>query len=428
MTDPDVVGKTIRVNDVIVTVVGVIAPEFTGIQQPVSELPDIGLPLSLEPQLNTFGEARLGQPTYWWLQVMGRLKPGATAAQVQGNLEGVFQHTARAGLDSYMKGLTEAERGTAVNRTRTEVPRLRGGFRQPRDLRRQHDEPACGHYSRRRGGARSVDRLRERRESAALARGDPPEGTVRPAFARRHSIPLDPAAPDREPAARRGGWRARHPRRLLGQAVAARAYRSGAAARLARARVRAGGHGRHRDRLRHRAGARRHWRRRERRAQAEQPQRRRLAQPAGQIAAHRAGRHLARAARRRGAVSPDAPQSAARGRRVQPAEPAAVPRAAAVEPVRREAHVGALRPAARADRGGARRPRVRAHEPGAAHGQRQLDEHLRARARLRERARQRDQHQSSRRSRRTSSRSWRFRFSSAGASRRATTRRPRRSW
>jgi predicted permease len=125
MTDPAVVGKTMRVNDVVVTVVGVIAPEFTGIQQPVSELPDIGLPLSLEPQLNTQGAARQGQPTYWWLQVMGRLKPGATAAQVQGNLEGVFQHTARAGLDSYMKSLTETERGTAVNRTRTEVPRLR---------------------------------------------------------------------------------------------------------------------------------------------------------------------------------------------------------------------------------------------------------------------------------------------------------------
>ena len=125
MTDPAVVGKTMRVNNVVVTVVGVIAPEFTGIQQPVSELPDIGLPLSLEPQLNTLGAARLGQPTYWWLQVMGRLKPGATAAQVQGNLEGVFQHTARAGLDSYMKWLTETERGTAMNRTRTEVPHLR---------------------------------------------------------------------------------------------------------------------------------------------------------------------------------------------------------------------------------------------------------------------------------------------------------------
>jgi predicted permease len=124
-TDPEVVGKTARVNDVVVTIVGVLPAEFTGIQQPVAELPDISVPLSLEPQLNTFGDARLGQPTYWWLQVMGRLKPGATPEQVQGNLEGVFQQTARAGLDSYMKSLTDAQRATAVNKGRTQVPYLR---------------------------------------------------------------------------------------------------------------------------------------------------------------------------------------------------------------------------------------------------------------------------------------------------------------
>ena len=125
-TDPAIVGKTASVNGVIVTIVGVISPEFTGIQQPIGELADIGLPLALESQLNPSpGPARLAQPTSWWLQVVGRLKPGVTAEQVQGNLEGVFQATARAGLDSYMKGLSEAERSTAVNRNRREVPRLR---------------------------------------------------------------------------------------------------------------------------------------------------------------------------------------------------------------------------------------------------------------------------------------------------------------
>ena len=124
-TDPGVVGKTIRVNNVLVTVVGVIAPEFTGIQQTIGELPDVGLPMSLEPQLNTFGESRIAQPTYWWLQVMGRLKPGGSAAQVQDNLQAVFQQTARAGLDSYLKGLSDSERNTTVNRTRTQIPELR---------------------------------------------------------------------------------------------------------------------------------------------------------------------------------------------------------------------------------------------------------------------------------------------------------------
>jgi predicted permease len=127
-TDPSVVGRTLKVNNVLVTVVGVLSPEFTGIQQPVGEPPDISLPLALDSQLNTStvtGPPRLAQPTNWWLQVMGRLKPGATAAQVQGNLEGVFQQTARAGLESYLQSLPEKDRGTSTNRNRTEVPRLR---------------------------------------------------------------------------------------------------------------------------------------------------------------------------------------------------------------------------------------------------------------------------------------------------------------
>jgi predicted permease len=126
-TDPGVVGRTVRVNNVVLTIVGVIDPRFTGIQQPLAEMPDISLPLALDPQLDTSpGQTpRLSQPTNWWLQVMGRLKPGATVAQVQGNLEGVFQQTAQAGLASYLKSLTDQQRNTLTNRSRTEIPRLR---------------------------------------------------------------------------------------------------------------------------------------------------------------------------------------------------------------------------------------------------------------------------------------------------------------
>jgi predicted permease len=126
-SDPAVVGKTVKVNNVPVTIAGVISPQFTGVQQPVGTLPDISVPLALDSQLNpsVTGPPRLAQPTHWWLQVMGRLKPGATAAQVQGNLEAVFQNTARSGLDSYLKALSDKERSSAVNRTRSEVPRLR---------------------------------------------------------------------------------------------------------------------------------------------------------------------------------------------------------------------------------------------------------------------------------------------------------------
>ena len=126
-TDPAVVGKVIKVNNVPVTIVGVIPPHFSGIQQPVASPPDISLPLALDPQLstNTGSEPpRVSQATYWWLQVMGRLKPGMTAAQAQGNLEGVFQQTARGGLEGYLKSLSDEERARSSNRSRTEVPSL----------------------------------------------------------------------------------------------------------------------------------------------------------------------------------------------------------------------------------------------------------------------------------------------------------------
>ena len=125
-TDPSVVGKVVRISNVPVTIVGVLPAGFIGVQSTTAQLPEVSLPLSLDPQLTTSpGAPRLAQPTTWWLQVMGRLKPGVTAAQVQGNLEGVFQHTARAGFDSYLKALPDAERGTASYRDRTHIPHLR---------------------------------------------------------------------------------------------------------------------------------------------------------------------------------------------------------------------------------------------------------------------------------------------------------------
>jgi predicted permease len=121
--DPHVVGKAVQVNNVPVTIVGVIEPEFTGIQLPVADPPDVGVPLAIDPQLNP-GPPRLSQPTFWWLQIVGRLKPGMTAQQAQGNLEGVFQQTARSGLAAYLAGLAAEARATSVNRNRKDVPSL----------------------------------------------------------------------------------------------------------------------------------------------------------------------------------------------------------------------------------------------------------------------------------------------------------------
>ena len=132
-SDPRAVGKVVQFNNVPVTIVGVISPEFSDVQQAVREGPEIAVPLSLDAQLTNNGPPppgapdlpRLDQPTYWWLQVMGRVKPGVRAEQVQANLESVFQHTARAGLDEYLGSLSAEARSNSRNRNRTEVPHLR---------------------------------------------------------------------------------------------------------------------------------------------------------------------------------------------------------------------------------------------------------------------------------------------------------------
>ena len=131
-SDPGVIGKTVQANNTLVTIVGVTAPEFTGVQRVVSDAPDLVVPIALDRQLTPAGamypggpqQSRLDQPSYWWLQIFGPLKPGFTAAQVEGNLGGVFEQAARDGMASFLASLPEKERNASSNRNRSEVSRL----------------------------------------------------------------------------------------------------------------------------------------------------------------------------------------------------------------------------------------------------------------------------------------------------------------
>jgi predicted permease len=123
--DPGIVSKTATVTGTPATIVGVTPADFSGVQQPGdTSPPEIILPLSHEPQFSIFTiRGRANQPTTWWLYMMGRLKPGATAPQVEGNLAGVFQQSARDGWNVYFKGLsTESQKRNA---DRSAVPALR---------------------------------------------------------------------------------------------------------------------------------------------------------------------------------------------------------------------------------------------------------------------------------------------------------------
>jgi predicted permease len=90
--DPGVVGKQISVNNVSFTVVGVMPPGFTGTLQ-VDSTPAVIVPLAFEPALER-DETSMehdGKPGVWYLNLMGRLKPGATIDEARESLASTFQ-------------------------------------------------------------------------------------------------------------------------------------------------------------------------------------------------------------------------------------------------------------------------------------------------------------------------------------------------
>ncbi len=93
--NPAVIGQPLKLNKVSCTIIGVTPPAFTDPTQ-VDYHPDVTVALASEPLLR--GEnSRLGSPKgagVWWLNLMGRLKPGATSEQARDSLASAFQSTA----------------------------------------------------------------------------------------------------------------------------------------------------------------------------------------------------------------------------------------------------------------------------------------------------------------------------------------------
>jgi predicted permease len=93
--NPAVIGQPFILNQQSFTIIGVTPPAFTDISQ-VDFHPAIAIPIACEPLLR--GErSRLGtakEPGVWWINLMGRLKPGATYEQARNSLNGIFQGAA----------------------------------------------------------------------------------------------------------------------------------------------------------------------------------------------------------------------------------------------------------------------------------------------------------------------------------------------
>jgi MacB-like protein len=100
--NPDVLGQTLYVNGVAITIVGIAAEGFEGVEGGGST--DFWIPLQGRPELNAWGnppedgKTYIANSTWWCLRLIGRLAPGVTRAQAVAQLQPVFQRAAYVGL------------------------------------------------------------------------------------------------------------------------------------------------------------------------------------------------------------------------------------------------------------------------------------------------------------------------------------------
>jgi predicted permease len=102
--DPGVIGQTMYVNGVPISIIGVSAPGFTGLERSTGDT-DFWIPLQNRLELNAWGDSGedgntfYGQPKWWCLLLTARLAPGVTRQQATSQLQPQFQNAAYIGVE-----------------------------------------------------------------------------------------------------------------------------------------------------------------------------------------------------------------------------------------------------------------------------------------------------------------------------------------
>jgi predicted permease len=114
-----VVGKTILLNLVPITIVGVNPPSFTGAAS-VQTSPDVFVPFAMQPILLPRGKGSLlDDKATWWVQVMGRIRPGVSddsaLAEASVNLEQAVRATLTVPKDGLLPHLNLVSGSRGLN-------------------------------------------------------------------------------------------------------------------------------------------------------------------------------------------------------------------------------------------------------------------------------------------------------------------------
>jgi putative ABC transport system permease protein len=157
----DVIGRSITIERVPFTVVGVTPEGFFGPN--VGRRFDVAIPIGTAP-LFRGREKLLDQRSFWWLSIMVRLKDGESRATAQRALRGVQPQIAAATLP-------EHARREATHQYLAEPFTLTPGAAGVSSLR--FPIPAAGDHTDGGGGPRASDRVREYRQPPPRARHRP---------------------------------------------------------------------------------------------------------------------------------------------------------------------------------------------------------------------------------------------------------------
>ena len=107
-SNPDVLGKPLTVNGIQLTIVGVAAQGFEGVESGQST--DFWIPLQNRIELNAYGnppddgKLYIADQTWWCLRLIGRLAPGVSRTQAAAQLQPAFQRAAYLGVGAPQPG------------------------------------------------------------------------------------------------------------------------------------------------------------------------------------------------------------------------------------------------------------------------------------------------------------------------------------
>jgi predicted permease len=106
--DPNLIGKTIVVNENPLTVIGVTPPAFYGVN--LSDSPDVRVPMMMTPVFNPLPPTRLQSWRHQWLTLMARRKAEVSQEQAQASLNVLYRQLREAEAQQLPADLGAADR------------------------------------------------------------------------------------------------------------------------------------------------------------------------------------------------------------------------------------------------------------------------------------------------------------------------------